>query len=381
MYRRCPPCFVVEAGSVIMQNTIGSMARYIKNIIPPSIPETYSIKAIFNHISGEENIRTGILAFRDFLYLICDRLIVDGSVYDKPVKNTQNNVSHPSLPVSFPFLNNVKSILFNIGYHGELVESDGRILLGDPELLTTVIGVDGGQMKAKISVPRLIEALKFLTNCGINFNGIDLDEQTLDLKAVSLEITYPDNPITLIGLKVMAIAQKDLYSKGNHDIFLRCDYRVLKEDDTEVISILRDFVAPLPVVVQDFALKLHQRYLEAGLTCIVEVFYLGIRFIYSHKNKEIWTFSAAHESGYRILIKAQNTHRYPEVIETLPVDLKKIISRGYGCNKKLFGELCQKGCHGFSFPLDDSIIDISQDIEVWLDKEISCLLRRKHLNE
>ncbi len=364
-----------------MRNTISDMARYIKNIIPPNIPETYTIKASFIHISGEENIRSGILAFRNFLYLICDRLIADGSVYDKPIKNSQNNVSHPSLPVSFPFLNNVKSILFNIGYHGELLENDGVILLDDLKLLTSVIGVDGGQMKAKISVPKLLEALEFLTICGICFNGIDIDDQTLDItKGTSIEIAYPDNPVMLIGLKVMAIAQKDLYAKGNHDIFLRCDYRVLKEDDTEVISILRDFVAPLPVVVQDFALKLHQRYLEAGLTCIVEVFYLGIRFIYSHKNKEIWTFSAAHESGYRILIKAQNTHRYPEVIETLPVDLKKIISRGYGCNKKLFGELCQKGCHGFSFPLDDSIIDISQEIEVWLDKEVSCLLRRKHLS-
>ncbi|WP_459761646.1 hypothetical protein [Alkaliphilus crotonatoxidans] len=31
----------------------------------------------------------------------------------------------------------------------------------------------------------------------------------------------------LIALKVMAIAQKDLYAKGNHDIFLRCDYSKL----------------------------------------------------------------------------------------------------------------------------------------------------------
>jgi hypothetical protein len=261
------------------------------------------------------------------------------------------------------------------------LENDGVILLDDLKLLTSVIGVDGGQMKAKISVPKLLEALEFLTICGICFNGIDIDDQTLDItKGTSIEIAYPDNPVMLIGLKVMAIAQKDLYAKGNHDIFLRCDYRVLKEEDTEVISILKDFVAPLPVMVQDFALKLHQRYLDAGLTCIVDVFYLGIRFIYLHKNKEIWTFSAAQESGYRILIKAQNTHLYPDVIETLPLDLQKIISRGYGCNKKLFGELCQKGCHGFSFPLDDSIIDISQEIEVWLDKEVSCLLRRKHLS-
>ncbi|HHV30082.1 MAG TPA: hypothetical protein GXX73_10910, partial [Clostridium sp.] len=146
-----------------MQNTISDMARYLKNIIPRNIPETYTVKAMFKHISGEENIRKGILAFRDFLYLICDRLIDDGSLYDKPVKNTQNNNYHPSLPVSYPFLNNVKSILFNIGYHGELIENGESILLDDLKLLTSVIGVDGGQMKAKISIPKLVEALKFLT--------------------------------------------------------------------------------------------------------------------------------------------------------------------------------------------------------------------------
>lgn len=363
--------------SDLMQNSISDMARYIKNIIPPNIPETYTLKSMFEHVSEEENIRNGILGFRDLLYLVCDRLIAYGSLYDKPVKSTQKNVSHPSLPVSYPFLNNVKSILFNIGYHGKLLENGRSILLDDLKLLTSVIGVDGGQMKAKISAPKLIEALKFLTCCGIYFDGIDLDAQTLELsKSVSFKITYPDNPVMLTGMKVMAIAQKDLHTKGNHDIFLRCDYRVMKDEDTDVISILKDFVSPLPVLVQDFALKLHQRYLEAGLTCIVDVFYLGIRFIYSHKNKEIWTFSAAHESGYRLLIKAHNTHLYSDVIETFPLPLQEIISRGYGCNKKLFEEPCQKGCHGFSFSLDDSIIDISQDIELWLDKEVSYLLRR-----
>ncbi len=364
-----------------MQHTISDMMRYIKNIIPSNIPENYTIKEMFKQISGEENIRNGILALRDFLYLICDRLIDDGSKYDKPVKDTQNNDSHPSLPVSYPFLNNVKSILFNIGYHGELMEDGETILLDDLNLLTSVIGVDGGQMRAKISMPKLMEALKFLTCCGIHFDGIDLDAGTLDLtKVESLKISYPNNPAMLIGLRVMATAQKELYTKGNHDIFLRCDYRVLKNEDTDITDVLKDFIVPLPVVVQDFALQLHQRYLDEGLTCILDVFYLGIRFIYSYKNKEIWTFSASQESGYRILIKAQNTQKYSNVIETFPLPLQEKISRGYGCNKKLFGELCQKGCHGYSFPLDESIIDIGQYIEVWLDNEVSCFQRKKHLS-
>ena len=32
---------------------------------------------MFEHVSGEENILNGILAFRYLLYLVCDRLITD----------------------------------------------------------------------------------------------------------------------------------------------------------------------------------------------------------------------------------------------------------------------------------------------------------------
>lgn len=357
-----------------MQNIISDMAKYIKNIIPPTIPETYSVKDMFKQISEEETIRKGVLAFRDLLYLICDRLIDEGNIYDKPVKSTKTSVTHPSLPVSCPFLNNVKSILFTIGYYGELTADGNLLLVDDIRTLTSVISAEGRQMKAKISIPKLIKALKFLMSCGIHFEGLDLDGRASDIsKTTLLKISYPNNPCLLIGLKVMAIAQKDLYSKGNHDIFLRCDYRILKEEETEVVSILKDFVTPLPIDIQDFALNLHKRYLDKGLTCRMDVFYLGVRFIYSFKNKEIWTFSAANDSGYRILIKAQKTHLYPEVIETFPSVLQDKISRGYGCNKKLFKEPCQKGCHGFSFSLDDSIMNISRDLEVWLDKEVSFL--------
>jgi len=361
-----------------MQNTIGDMARFIKNIIPSNIPEAYTIRASIKQVAGEESIRKGVAAFRDFLCFICDRLIVDGSRYDKPAKNADSNDSHPSLPVSFPFLNNVKSILFNMGYHGELIVNGGAILVDDLKVLTSVIGADGGQMRAKITVPKLMEALKFLTDCGMCFDGIDLNARSLDLsRAAALKITYPANPVTLIGLKVMAIAQKDLYTKGNHDIFLRCDYRVLMDDDTDVASILKDFTAPLPAAVQDFCLRLHQQYLNEGLKCALDVFYLNVRLIYSYKSKEVWTFSASYDSGYRMLIKAQNTQKYPDVIETFPMPLQEKISRGYGCNKKLFGEPCQKGCHGFSFPLDNSILDTSQYIDVWLNEEVSYLSKKK----
>jgi len=40
--------------SELIQNTISDMTRYIKNIIPPNIPETYTLKAMFENVSGEK---------------------------------------------------------------------------------------------------------------------------------------------------------------------------------------------------------------------------------------------------------------------------------------------------------------------------------------
>lgn len=360
-----------------MKRLISDMAKYLKKLVPANIPETYAVKPMFKHISGEENIRKGILAFRDFLYLVYDRLIADGSLYDRPPKNTKNGVSHPSLPVSYQFLDNVNSVLFNIGYHGKLAENGDSIILDDIQLLTFGLGPGGGQMKAKISGPKLIKVLRFLTCCGICIDGIDLDMKRIDKsKVTTLEISYPDKAALLTGLKVMAIAQRELDNNSNHYVFLRCDYRVLKDEDTDVTLILKDFVNPLSARVQDLAIKLHQRCMDAGMTCVVDVFYLTIRFIYSYKSKEVLTFYVSSDTEYLIIFKAQNTHKYTDVIEKFPIFMQERIARGYGCNKKMYGEPCQKGCHGFSFVLNDSILDISHDIEIWIDKEISCLQKK-----
>jgi len=38
---------------------------------------------------------------------------------------------------------------------------------------------------------------------------------------------------------------------------------------------------------------------------------------------------------------------------------------------------CQHDCQGIRIPLDNSIINISKEIETWLDSEISCSGRSK----
>lgn len=368
-----------------MPKTLKDMAKHLKSVITSEIPETYTVNPMFENISKEENLREGVLAFRNFLYKLCDALIVEGDPYDNHKKNAHAFDDRVTISVYFPFLHNVKCLLLNIGFHGVLTESAGYLT------------VRRNIFSTKIPVSKSIECLRFLAACGILIEGIDLNDKKQDLSKVEgIKISYPNNPAMLIGLKVMAIAEiefgtKDYkleFNKFNaisycrfSDILLRCDYRVLKNNTTdEVTSILKDIMNPLSANVQDFILQLHQRYLGKGFKCDVEIKDLWIKLKYSYKSKEIWGINVSLNNGYQINIKAKNTHKYADIIEKFPSFIQEMIEKGYGCGiKRGISDHCNGGCQGFRFSLDDSIIDIRNVIETWLDTELSFAVVAKHL--
>ncbi|WP_432665886.1 hypothetical protein R9X47_06270 [Wukongibacter baidiensis] len=366
-----------------MQKTMGDMAKFLKQLIPVNIPERYTINSMFRNISDEEDIRNGVLAFRDFLYRFYDCLIADNSLCDVPKKGKKKFSDETTLTVEFPFLNNIKSILINIGQHGILSEKGDSLLVNGWEKLSLKRSLNKNST-AKISVPQMIKSMRFLTECGINFHGIDLSMKKPDISKIeAVEITYPDYPIMLTGWKTLGIAQNELSSRKNDDILLRCDYRALKNEDTEVASILKDFVYPLSAPLQELVLKLHQRYLDSGMKCNVELGMFCVHFIYLYKGKAIWRFSTSLHNGYCIILKTKNTLKYADVIEKFPEFLQEKISKGYGCDRKKgsgHGN-CQKGCEGFRFSLNESLLDISQELEIWLDSELASMQKKEEWSE
>ncbi len=360
-----------------MSKTLKDMAKHLKKVIAAEIPKTYAINPMFENISSEENIREGVLAFRNFLYHLCDVLIFEGDMYDNHKKNAHEFDDRVTISVYFPFLHNVKCLLLNVGFHGVLTESTQSLTMGNNIFNT------------KVPVSKWIECLRFLNACGILIGGIDLNDKKPDLsKAEEIIISYPDNPAMLTGLKVMAIAEIEFGTNANEsevnksnainycrfsDILLRCDYRVLKNNrNDDVISIFKDTMKPLSDNVQDFILQLHQRYLDKGIKCSVEIKDLWIKIKYSYKSKEIWGINISLNNGYQINIKAKNTHKYADTMEKFPSFIQEMIKKGYGCGiKRGISDHCNGGCQGFRFSLDESIIDISNTIETWLDTELS----------
>jgi len=357
---------------------IGEVARFQKNLVPADIPKAYALKPMFKNIASEENIRNGVVAFRDFLYLFFDRLISDGHLYAKPPKK-------PSGMADYPFMHNITNLLVDIGYHGRLAE--GRDSLSIAEIPTCAASVDGnGKRKPpKIPASNLFECLRFLTLCGFAFNGVDLKAKTFAAsQAQPLEVLYPNNPILLTGLKALSIAEMELRTTRrywNDNNLLRCDYRPMKAEDTDMLDVLKDFLHPLPAKIQKFAIKLHQRYVDMGMTCTMSI--LGdVNFSYAHINNNrkallprdayalrVWEFSYSMKNGYCIFVRAKRTDKHADVIAKFHSTLREKVARGYGCDRKLRDERCQGGCQGIRLPLDGSILDISKDIETWLDIE------------
>ena len=358
-----------------MQKTIGDMARYLKQILPANIPETYTINSKFTSISDEINIRNGVSAFRDYLYRVCDCLIEDNSLCDIPIKGKKKFSDETTLTVEFPFLSNIRSILINIGQNGILSEQVDSLLVISWDTLSLKRSLNKNST-TKISVPQMLKSLKFLAECGLCFTGIDLSEKKPDVSKIeAIKITYPDNPVMLIGWKVLGIAQNELSTRKNDDILLRCDYRMLSNGERDVTSILKEFINPLSHPLQNLVLMLHQHYLDSGMKCDVKLGFFCIHLIYLHKKKPIWRLSVSFHNGYRIILKTKNTDKYPYIIDKFPDHLKEKIVKGYGCDRKKgtgHGN-CQKGCEGFSFPLDESLLNISDELRLWQDSELSSM--------
>ncbi len=362
-----------------MEKTLGDLAKHLKQLIPVHIPETYSIKPMFKNISDEGDIRNGVLAFRDFLYGFCDCLITDDNLCKIPKKGNKKFSDETTLTVEFPFLNNIRSILLNIGQHGILSEKGDSLLVNGWETLSAKRSLNKNST-VKIPVPQMAKSMQFLAECGVDFDGIDLTIKKPDISKIkSIKVTYPNHPIMLTGWKVLGIAQNELSNRKNDDILLRCDYRALKDEDTEADSVLKDFVCPLPAPLKEFVLKSHQHYMESGMKCDVESGMLCIHFIYSYKGKALWRFSSSLHNGYHMVLKTKNTSKYADVIEKFPESLREKIARGYGCDRKSgsgHGN-CQKGCEGFRFSLDESLLAMSNDLEIWQDSELSSMQKTR----
>jgi hypothetical protein len=344
---------------VKMRKNIKDLALYLKDIIVPESHEIYPVKPILEDFIDDIIIRTGVNEFRIFLIKLFDLLIAEGDAYDNYKKIPHEYENRITLSVNFPFLHNVRTIMMNLGIQGVFKENKDYLFC------------NSNLFDPRVSISKSIEALKFLIVCGLEFDGVNLDDKKTLLETNVIKVSYPKNPQMLIGLKVMAIAEVRYGSLVKQDVFLRCDYRVLINEAIDIKTIIKEIIKPLSIDLQNFVLSLHQHSINKGYKTIVEIkgFWIYIKYLY--KRKEIWGLNTSLNNGLHINIKATNMPKYPAIIETFPKIMKDVISKGFGCGRKIssIGH-CNGGCRGMTMQLDNYILDLSDDIIKWFDAEI-----------
>jgi len=346
-----------------MQKPLRDIARHLKTIILSEMPGIYGVKQMFTDISNDEGIRKGVNAHREFLHKLCDYLSINGDKYDKPKKFAHPFSDRVSLPSNYPFLKNIENVLVCMAINGEL-NKNGDLLMVD--------GTKFSARLAKIPAVKVIECINCLTDNGFCISGIDLADKKVNFANKLFEISYPENPAVLMGIKVMAKAKCEFEGTGIYGIFLRCDYRFLVRDEIESVCFLKDMIRALPIENQEYILKLHNVYLDAGFQCTVSIVdELCIRFFYLYKRKEVWSIIISVNNGYELAIRAEHTNEYANIIEKFHPYLQEKISKGYGCDKKRDpSSYCQGGCKGYRISLTNSLNHLSNDLVTWIDNEL-----------
>ncbi|MCL2427108.1 MAG: hypothetical protein FWD05_12330 [Oscillospiraceae bacterium] len=362
-----------------MHKPISEMATHLRNLLPPTIPQTFKIDPMFMLGVTEADVYKGISAFKDFLHHLYDHLTAEGSPFDKPKRESHNT----NINSSYPFILHLAVFMMNMGLHGKLNDDKDVLLMDDIEALTAVNKLS----YQKIPDRRKVECLRFLEDCGLRFGGLDICGKKPKMVPSEshgpIKITYPSNHAMLVGMKVIVSAQHDIGSKYIGEILLRCDWRALAYNMdnkvkgfncSDILPILKDLTHTLPDDVQDFILKLHTDYMSHGYKCDTYIG-AGTRFEYFCKSKELWRFNLTLNNGHFITIKAQNTDKYLDIVDKLPDRLQADIIKGYGCGKKMgTTDFCDGGCRGYRVPLDDSFLKISDVVKEWIEREVEIIV-------
>jgi len=360
-----------------MHRPINEMAVYLKNLLPPTIPEAFAVNPEFTEGINCADIHKSVPAFKEFLHHLYDHLIIAGIPFDKPKRESH----YTNINSSYPFILHLAVIMMNMGLNGKLSSQLDSLLLDELETLTAANSVSS----QKIPDKRKVEIVQFLTDCGLRFDGLDISGKKLAvIPNVPIIVTCPKNPAMLVGMKVMALAQHGIGSKYNDEVFLRCDWRTLAynkdsnkkgANPSDLLPILKDLTHSLPADVQGFLLKLHTDYMSLNYKCDT---YIGsdTRFEYFCRSKELWRYNLTLNNSHFITIKAQNTDKYPDIVSNLPDRLQAGIARGYGCGKKMgTTDSCDSGCRGYRVPLDSTFMEISDVVKTWIEREVEIIAK------
>ncbi len=224
-----------------MKKDLAYVSDYFKALVIPHMPDDFVVAKPFRHGLTDGALRKGMEAFRDFLYVLFDKLAADkakidvktGAVYDP--HGTKGDRGTRSVKHCFPVFFDLTIILFSLGYHGRLdTETKTKLILRGADMLTVICPLtEKYQSVIRMSSERKLELFHLLADLGLRFEGADFSEEIDFAKTGTFHITYAHNAYLPIGFKLIAEAMVNnkYYIKLENlfaPLFLRGDFYSLQ---------------------------------------------------------------------------------------------------------------------------------------------------------
>jgi len=264
------------------------ICNHFKGAVIPHTPEDFVVVEPFRHNLSNDDLNAGITAFRNFLYVLYDRLAADKGRFDIKTSKKEGSVYQ-----RYPVMNDIAVILFTLGIHGRLETEPRMMLTVDGQDLLKTLPMQKYQTVQKMKGKRKLELFNYLSDMGFYFEGVDFSKN-IDLEnAGTFNITYENDDYLVVGLKLLAEAQANTKTKFYRytAAIMRCDFQPLAYTQPKAPTVdIIQYVNTQPPEIREWLIDLDKLLTAGGCKVTGEVrnFECDGRFIYtSRKGKKI----------------------------------------------------------------------------------------------
>jgi len=197
-----------------MKKDITYICDYFKALIISNLPDDFVIAGPFRHGLTNDELKKGIIAYREFLKTLFDKIaenknqidVERGSKYDPYGSKGDRGTS--SIKECFSVFYDLAMILLSLGFHGRLeMKPEKRLTICGNDMFTVICpATEKYQSLIKMKDKRKLEMFRLLSDLGLHFNGADFSEEVNFSKAKKFYITFNKNNFFVVGLKLIAEA-------------------------------------------------------------------------------------------------------------------------------------------------------------------------------
>ena len=276
------------------------LCDYFKAFVISDLPDDFSVAESFRHGLADNELRKGMMAFRDFLRTLFDTIRKNKDKIDVTRGRRYNPYGTPgdrgtaSVKDCFPVFFDLTIILLTLGFHGKLTGLTAgagvQLSVRGEDMLTFVDPItEKYQSVIRMSGERKLEMFHLLSEAGLHFDGADFSREVDFSKIETFYIASIKNDLFAVGLKLIAeamINNKNYYKLENlfFSILLRGDYSPLANITPKKVHLsIKEYACAHPLDIKEWIMDINELLINNGCK-LVQGMGGGPPFTYTKRN-------------------------------------------------------------------------------------------------